>query len=48
MPPHYIPLAALRLACRWATERATPTRYPVAVGREQPTDSNQIELFARR
>jgi hypothetical protein len=45
MPAHYISLAALRLACRWAAERATPHPIAAAVSRPEPTGDGSISLL---
>lgn len=47
MSSHYIPLRALRLCCRWITERATPLQIPVVVSRPVRCDHGSILLLDR-
>ena len=47
MTSHYIPLRALRMACRWVAERATPVQFPVVVSRLDPVNHGVIILLSR-
>jgi len=41
----YIPLRAVRLACRWVAERATPLQIPAVVSRAEPVNHGVIILL---
>ena len=47
MPAHYVPLRALRRACRWMAERATPLLSPVVVSLPEPLRHGVITLMKR-